>query len=71
MMPACPSGRLLPEGMASIDSIEAAAQVLERTVLDAAAGRGTVTDLLRVGPDPLPRGSAMVLSALRSINHSL
>ena len=44
---ACLTGQPGPEGIASIGSIEEGAKLLERTVLDAAAGRGAAKDILQ------------------------
>ena len=45
---ACPAGQPPPQGVASICSIEEGTKLVERTVLEAAAGRGTVADILQV-----------------------
>lgn len=67
MVSARPPGQQLPEGMAFIGSIETAAKMLERTMLDAAAGRGTVTAILQVEsdthyPEALPWFRLLLLS---------
>ena len=48
MAAACPAGQPPPHDVAFIRSIEEAAKLLEHTVLEAAAGRGTVADILQV-----------------------